>query len=296
MPQQRVGFIGLGIMGSRMARHLLEKGFPLVVWNRTSDRCASLERAGATVAPSPRELAEQVDVVVTCVSDPNAVGSIMFPDDGVRAGAHRGMRYLETSTISPGLVLRIADCLRERGAEVLEGPVTGSKLGAERGTLLFMTGGSPALHEELMPVMMAMGSKAIHCGELGQASMTKLVGNTLISFMLEGFCEAALVGRRAGVPLDKIVEVVMASGFASPYYTFKGAAIANRDWDTHFSIDLLLKDQDLMLEQATQHRIPMPGLAAIREVFLAARAQGWGQEDIAAVIKALERAAGESRD
>jgi 3-hydroxyisobutyrate dehydrogenase-like beta-hydroxyacid dehydrogenase len=293
MPQQRVGFIGLGIMGGRMARHVLEKGYPLVVWNRSRERCAPLEQAGARVAATPRELAEQVDVVVTCVSDPNAVGRIMFPEDGVRAGAHRGMRYLETSTISPGLVLRVAECLGERGAEVLEGPVTGSKLGAERGTLLFMTGGRAELHEELLPLMMAMGSKAIHCGPLGQASVTKLIGNTLISFMLEGFCEGVLVGRRAGVPLEKILEVVMASGFASPYYPFKGAAIANRDWDTHFSIDLLMKDQDLMLEQGFERGVPMPGLAAIREVFHAARAQGFGQEDIAAVIKALERAAGE---
>jgi 3-hydroxyisobutyrate dehydrogenase len=293
MSEQRVGFIGLGIMGSRMARHVLEKGYPLVVWNRSRERCAPLEKAGARVAATPRELAEQVDVVVACVADPNAVGRIMFPEDGVRAGAHRGMRYLETSTISPGLVLRVAECLGERGAEVLEAPVTGSKLGAERGTLLFMTGGRAELHEELTPLMMAMGSKAIHCGPLGHASVTKLIGNTLISFMLEGFCEGILVGRRAGVPLEKILEVVMASGFASPYYPFKAAAIANRDWDTHFSIDLLMKDQDLMLEQAFERHVPMPGLAAIREVFHTARAQGFGQEDIAAVMKALERAAGE---
>jgi 3-hydroxyisobutyrate dehydrogenase-like beta-hydroxyacid dehydrogenase len=141
--------------------------------------------------------------------------------------------------------------------------------------------------------MMDMGSKAIYCGETGQASVVKLIGNTLISFMLEGLCEGILVGRKAGVPIETLLEVVMASGYSSPYYAFKGAAIARRDFDTHFSIDLLVKDQTLMLAEAASQRLPLPGLAAIREVFQAARAQGYGQEDIGAVVKALEKAAGD---
>jgi 3-hydroxyisobutyrate dehydrogenase-like beta-hydroxyacid dehydrogenase len=143
-----------------------------------------------------------------------------------------------------------------------------------------------------MPVLMAMGTRAILCGELGQASVMKLIGNTMISFMLEGLCEGLVAGRKAGLPLETMLEVIMASGFASPYFTFKGQAIGRRDWDTHFSIDLLVKDQGLMLEEAARQRTPMPVLAAIREVFQSARAQGFGQEDIAAVAKVLERAAG----
>jgi 3-hydroxyisobutyrate dehydrogenase-like beta-hydroxyacid dehydrogenase len=145
-----------------------------------------------------------------------------------------------------------------------------------------------------MPVLSALGSKVIHCGEVGQASVVKLIGNTLISFMLEGFCEGIVVGQRAGVRIEKVLEVVMAAGFASPYFTFKGDAIARRDWDTHFSIDLLVKDQKLMLDEASARRAPMPGLEAIREVFEDARAAGWGGEDIAAVFKVLEAAAGAS--
>jgi 3-hydroxyisobutyrate dehydrogenase-like beta-hydroxyacid dehydrogenase len=187
----------------------------------------------------------------------------------------------------------MGESLRAAGADILEAPVTGSKLGAERGTLLLMTGGRRETHDELMPVMMAMGTRAIYCGELGQASVVKLIGNTIISFMLEGLCEGLVVGGKAGLPLETILEVVMASGFASPYYTFKGQAIAARDWDTHFSIDLLVKDQTLMLHEAAARGVPMPGLAAIREVFQSARALGFGGEDIAAVVKALERQAGQ---
>ena len=152
--------------------------------------------------------------------------------------------------MSPDTTRRVQAALRERGADALEAPVTGSKNGAENGTLLFMTGGDAAVHEELLPVMMAMGTKAIHCGEMGQGSTVKLIGNSVISFMLEALCEGIVLGRKAGLPLETIVEVIQASGYASPYYAFKGAAIAKRDFQEHFAIDLLVKDQTLMLEQA----------------------------------------------
>jgi 3-hydroxyisobutyrate dehydrogenase-like beta-hydroxyacid dehydrogenase len=291
--EKRIGFAGLGLMGSRMARCLLDKGLPLTVWSRTAERCEPLAKAGARVARSPRDLAEHSEVVVSCVADPAAVERVVFAEDGVLGAARPGFRYLETSTISPELSRRVAEALRARGADALEAPVTGSKLGAEKGTLLFMTGGRREVHEELMPVMMAMGSKAIYCGDTGQASVVKLIGNTLISFMLEGLCEGILVGRKAGVSIETLIEVVMASGYSSPYYAFKGGAIARRDFDTHFSIDLLVKDQTLMLAEAASRRLPLPGLAAIREVFQAARGQGYGQEDIVAVVKALEKAAGD---
>lgn len=289
---KRIGFAGLGLMGGRMARNLLKKGFPLTVWNRTPERCEPLAKDGARIAKSPRDLAEHSDVVVACVADPAAVERLVFAGDGLLGGVRPGFRYLECSTVSPDTTRRVQAALRERGADALEAPVTGSKNGAENATLLFMTGGDEALHDELMPVMMAMGTKAIHCGAMGQGSTVKLIGNSVISFMLEALCEGVVLGRKAGVPLEKIVEVIQASGYASPYYSFKGAAIAKRDFDEHFAIDLLVKDQTLLLEQASALKSPMPGLAAVREVFQAARAQGHGREDICAVVKALEKAAG----
>ena len=288
----RIGFAGLGLMGARMALNLLRKGHELTVWNRTAEKCAPLVAEGARAAATPRALAERSDIVICCVADPNAVGRLVFADDGIRAAARPGLRYVECSTVSPGFVRRVNDALRAHGAEMLEAPVTGSKLGAERGTLLFMTGGERALHDALEPILLDFGSKAIYCGAMGQAATVKLVGNTLISFMLEGLCEGATVAKKAGVSLETVLEVVMASGFASPYYAFKGQALARRDWEEHFSIDLMHKDQTLMLEEAAAYRVPMPALAAIREVYQAARAQGWGKEDIVASVKAIEAAAG----
>ena len=290
MPQ-RIGFAGLGLMGSRMARQFLDKGFPLAVWNRTPAKAKALVDRGAKLAATPRELAEMSDVVISCVADPNAVGRLVFSEDGLRPVARPGLSYIETSTISPGLMKRVAEVLEPKGTKVLEAPVTGSKTGADKGTLLLMCGGKKEVFDELMPVLMAMGTKAILCGPLGHGSV-KLIGNTLISYMLEGFCEGLVVAKKAGVDAEKLLEVVMASGFSSPYFPFKAAAIAKRDFEQHFSVDLLVKDQTLMLEEAASLKVPMPGLAALREVFQAARAQGWGQEDIAAVYKVIEKNAG----
>jgi 3-hydroxyisobutyrate dehydrogenase-like beta-hydroxyacid dehydrogenase len=289
---QRIGFAGLGLMGSRMAANLLKKGYPLTVWNRSAGRCASLAREGAAVAHTPRELAEKTDVVVACVADPAAVERLVFAEDGLLTAVRPGFRYLECSTVGPETTRRVQQALRARGGDVLEAPVTGSKNGARDGTLLFMTGGEQALHQELLPVMMAMGAKAIHCGAMGQGSTVKLIGNSVISFMLEGLCEGIVLGRKAGVEVGTILEVVQASGYASPYFGFKGGAIARRDFEEHFALELLVKDQSLMLEQSAALQVPLPGLAAVREVFQAARAQGLGREDIAAVVKVLERAAG----
>jgi 3-hydroxyisobutyrate dehydrogenase-like beta-hydroxyacid dehydrogenase len=291
MPQ-RIGFAGLGLMGSRMARQFLDKGFPLGVWNRTPDKAKPLVERGAKLARTPRELAEMSDVVISCVADPSAVGRLVFAEDGIRPVARAGFAYIETSTISPGLMRRVAEVLETQGAKVLEAPVTGSKTGADKGTLLLMCGGKKEVFDELMPVLMVMGAKAVLCGPIGHGSVVKLIGNTLISYMLEGFCEGLVVARKAGVDAEKLLEVVMASGFSSPYFPFKATAIAKRDFEQHFSVDLLVKDQTLMLEEAASLKVPMPGLAALREVFQAARAQGWGQEDIAAVYKVIERNAG----
>ncbi len=288
----RIGFAGLGLMGARMARQFVDKGFPLAVWNRDPKKAEPLVARGARVAKTPKELAELSDVVVACVADPAAVERLVFADDGVLAGARPGFRYVEASTVSPELTRRIAEALRAKGADALEAPMTGSKNGADKGTLLFMCGGRKETFDELQPVLMAMGTKAILCGEMGAGSTVKLIGNTFISFLLEALCETAVIGKKAGIPLEKTLEVVMASGFSSPYFPFKGTQIQNRDFDQHFSIDLLVKDQTLMLAEAAKHKVSMPGLAAIREVCQSARGQGFGQEDIAAVVKVLERAAG----
>ncbi|HYO97307.1 MAG TPA: NAD(P)-dependent oxidoreductase, partial [Polyangiaceae bacterium] len=181
---KNIGFVGLGIMGSGMVRNLATKGFEVRVWNRSPERVQELG-LGIESAASPRELARTSDVVVCCVSDPAAVERVVFADDGVLAAARPGFRYIECSTVSPELVRRLASAFEAHGAAALEAPMTGSRIAADKGTLLFMTGGPAALHAELEPVLLAMGTRAIHCGDNGQGALMKLIGNSLISFMLE---------------------------------------------------------------------------------------------------------------
>ena len=279
-------------MGQRMAPHFLEKGHALTVWNRSADKCEPLRQRGASVAATPKDLAAGSDVVFACISDPAAVERLVFAEDGLIHGVRPGFRYVETSTISPDLAKKVDAALQARGASMLEAPVTGSKNGATNAALLLMTGGSREVHEELLPLLHVIGSKAIYCGPMGSASFVKLLGNTYISFMLEALAETSVLAKKAQIPLETVLEVVMASGFASPYYTFKGGALIKRDFDQHFSIDLLVKDQNLMLAEATTLGASMPGLVAIRDVCQAARDQGHGQDDIIGVAKVLERAAG----
>lgn len=290
----RIGFIGLGLMGEGMARNFLTKGFPLTVYNRTAARADALVSEGARRADSPRALAQASDVIVTCVADPVALEHVALGEHGLLAGARAGAIWIDTSTIGAAASSHLAGRAVEPGVRYLEAPVTGSKLGAKNGTLVVMTGGPRALHDECLPIIGAFASKIVYCGEIGSAAVVKLVGNTIISFMLEGLSEGAVLAGRAGVPLETILEVVQASGFASPYWGFKGGAMQRRDFETHFSLDLLHKDQRLMLAEAEALHVPMPGLAAIHAVTEVARAIGVGHEDIAAQVKAVEHLAGKS--
>jgi 3-hydroxyisobutyrate dehydrogenase-like beta-hydroxyacid dehydrogenase len=291
----RIGFIGLGLMGEGMARNYLTKGYPLTVYNRTATRADALVAVGAKRADSPRALAEASDVIVSCVADPAALDHVALGEHGLLAGARAGAIWIDTSTIGAAASSRLAGRAVERGVRYLEAPVTGSKVGAKNGTLVVMTGGPRALHDECAPLIGAFAAKIVYCGEVGAAAITKLVGNTIISFMLEGLSEGATLAARAGVSLETILEVVQASGFASPYWGFKGGAMQRRDFETHFSLDLLHKDQRLMLAEGEAHGVPLPGLAAIHQVTEVARAIGIGHEDIAAQVKAIEHMAGKPR-
>jgi len=289
--QKRIGFVGLGTMGRGMARNFLTKGHPLVVWNRTRATATPFEQDGARVAATPRELAAESDVIVTSLSTPEVVEALAAGSDGLFAGAQRGTLWIETSTLGRAASERLGAAASERGVRYLEAPVTGSKTGALGGTLLVMAGGSRDVFDACLPFLGVFASRSIYIGPLGTASVMKLIGNTIISFMIEGLAEGAVLGERAGVPLETILDVVQASGFASPYWAFKGGAMQRRDFETHFAIDLLHKDQALALSEGAARRVPLPGLAAIHQMTGVARALGFGEEDIAAQIKAVEAGA-----
>jgi 3-hydroxyisobutyrate dehydrogenase len=288
MESKKIGFAGLGIMGSGMARRFLTKAYPLAVWNRTRSSAETLATNGAEVADTPEELAARSDVLFTALSTPDAVRAVALGANGLLSGAKPGAYWIDTSTIGPACSLELARAAAQAGVHYLEAPVTGSKMGARDGTLLAMVGGSPDVYETCREVLAVFCQRTIYIGEHGQGQLMKLLGNAIISFMLEGLAEAAVLGAAGGISLERILDVVQASGFASPYFAFKGGAMMRRDFETHFAVDLLHKDQTLALAEGTARRIPQPGLAAIHQVTAVAQAHGFGGEDIAAQLKAVE--------
>ncbi len=285
---KKVGFVGLGTMGRPMARNLAQKGFQVTVWNRTRARAEALAEFGVRVAGSPAEVASQVDAFCTSVADPAALREVALGSKGLLSSSRAGQLFVDFSTVSPELARELETASSARGVDFVEAPVTGSKMGAERGTLLIMAGASAGTLERAQPIFTAVGEKVVHCGPVGSGSQVKLAGNAIIALMLEGLCEAMLLTQVAGVNPRKLLEVVQASGFRSPYYDFKGPAILRRDFEPHFSIDLMFKDLRLFLESAYENRVPTPAVSAVKETYQLARAQGKGQQDIGAVVTALE--------
>ncbi|HEY4188490.1 MAG TPA: NAD(P)-dependent oxidoreductase [Polyangia bacterium] len=283
----RVGFIGLGIMGGGMAGNLLAKGHALTVWNRTAERAAKLRAAGAAWADSPRALAAASEVVCTCVADPAALLGVSEGRDGFLAGLSPGTLVIDFSTVGPAAVRQLDEACRARDARFLAAPVTGSKNAAAAGTLLLMCGGSPETFAAAQPILGAVGAKAILVGDVVQAAQMKLVGNLMIAHMVEALSEGTALAAGAGIGIEKVLEVVQASGYASPFWDFKGKALAARDFSTHFSIDLMHKDLTLALGLGDKQGVPLPGTSAIREVFQLARAQGKGDRDIMATATVI---------
>ncbi len=286
----RIGFIGLGIMGSRMAANFRAKGHELWIYNRSRDRALPLLDAGARWCETPRALAETpgLELICTCVADPPAMEGIAFGAQGFIAGLAPGTRVVDFSTMFPALMRRLGAAIAERGGALLEAPMTGSKNAAQAGTLLLMCGGDRALFDELLPVLAAVSAKAILVGALGQATQVKLIGNVMIAHMVEALSEGAALAARSDIPLSKLLEVVQSSGYASPFWDFKGKALLERDFSTHFSVDLMHKDLSLALATAHEKKVPMPATAAIREVYQLARAQGRGGDDIMSTATVID--------
>ncbi len=289
---QRVGFLGLGLMGRGMAKNLATKGFQVTVWNRSRARAAALEPLGVRVADTPAQLMAGVDVACTCVATPAALEEVVAGKDGLLSTARRGQLLIDFSTIGPDQARSLEQRAGSAGVDFVEAPVTGSKNGAEKGTLLIMAGGTAGARARAEPVFRAVGEKWIHCGPVGAGSQVKLAGNALIAAMLQSLGEGMLLAAKAGVDPAKVLEVVQASGFRSPYFEFKGGALLRRDFETHFAIDLMHKDLGLFLDSAAAHRVPTPATAAVRQCYELARAAGKGEQDIGAVITTFEQLVG----
>ena len=289
----RVGFIGLGIMGSRMAAVLRRGGFELTVWNRTAERAREFAAAhGAAVAERPADVAAAADVVITMVVDAEQVRRVLLGDDGVLAGARPGLLCVDMSTIGPAGAREIGAALAEREVHFVDAPVSGSSPRAEDGTLTIMAGGDEADFARARPLFEAMGELVVHVGGLGDGQTVKLVNNAVAAVNCATVGEALLVARAAGVDLDALVRVMGASSGASAMLALKADPMRRHDYATLFKLEHMLKDVRLCLEAGEAAGAPFTFAAQAREILSAGRGRGLGDADFAALIEVLEGQAG----
>jgi 3-hydroxyisobutyrate dehydrogenase len=285
----RVGFIGLGIMGSRQAANLVRAGHELRVFNRTRETAErwAAEHA-AEVADGPRAAAEDADAVVTMVVDGPQVEAMLLGDDGAAAGAPDGTLFVDCSTIAPGHARRLGATLRERGHGFVDAPVTGSAPKAQDGTLTIMAGGAAADMERARPLLEAMGKLIVHAGDVGQGQAVKVISNSVTAVNCATLAQALVVGRRAGVDLDSLVEVMGAGSANSTMLELKGRPMLEHDFSPLFKLEHMLKDVGLCLDEARAAGAPFPFAALARELYSAGVGRGLGEQDFAAVLEVLE--------
>jgi 3-hydroxyisobutyrate dehydrogenase len=293
MGSDRVGFIGLGIMGRGMSRNLLDAGFDLTVWNRTPERADEVVDAGATLAGSPAEVAEAVDVVVTCVSDTPDVEQVLTDDGGVIHGASAGDLVVDCSTISPATTRALATALAERDVEMLDAPVSGGSECAAKGTLSIMVGGPAAQFERVRAIFDAMGSSVTHVGEEhGAGQAVKLVNQILVVNNMLGVGEALLLAEAEGLDLQRTLDAVTGGAAGSWMLSNRGPQVIARDWSPGFTIDLQCKDLRLVLEAFERLKLPAVGTGLISQLYATLQRRGLGDEGNHALVKALEHLAG----
>jgi 3-hydroxyisobutyrate dehydrogenase len=280
----RVAFLGLGIMGSRMARNLRAAGFDVVVWNRTRARA---EEVGEPIAATPRDAAAGADVVITMVVDAPQVEAVLFGDDGAAEGLAAGALVVDMSTIAPSAVHRIAERLAERGIAFVDAPVTGSKPAAEDGTLTIMAGGSAEDYNRAKPLFDAMGRLIVHCGPSGHGAMVKLLNNALAAINAAALAEALDLAEIYGLDADRLVEVMSAGSAKSVMLDLKARPMLERNYEPLFKLAHMLKDLRHALEEADALDEEFDLARDAEALYAAADAAGYGDQDFAAVVEVV---------
>jgi 3-hydroxyisobutyrate dehydrogenase-like beta-hydroxyacid dehydrogenase len=290
----RVAFIGLGIMGSRMAANVARAGFELTVWNRTAATaerfCA--EHEGVRLAATPAEASADAEIVITMVVDGSQVEHVLLGEDGAATAAADGTLFVDCSTIGPEATLSIGAQLADRHLHLIDAPVTGSSPRAEDGTLTIMAGGSDGDFERAQPVLEAMGKLIVHAGPLGHGQIVKLLNNAVAAANTVVVGQALVVASRSGIDLDALTTVIAAGSGGSAMLELKAPAMREHDYTTLFKLEHMLKDVRLCLDHGQNVGAPFQTAALTREILTAAMGRGLGDADFAALIEVLEGAAG----
>jgi 3-hydroxyisobutyrate dehydrogenase-like beta-hydroxyacid dehydrogenase len=289
-----LGFVGLGAMGSRLARRLLEAGFPLVGYNRTVDKARPLVEAGMRLGRSPREVAEASDVVFSMITDNEALRAVALGPDGIVTGLRRESVYVEMSTVSPAVTREIGDAVAARGAAMLDAPISGSTITVEAGTASIAAGGDAAALERVRPFLLAMAPGGItHVGPLGLAKTMKIATNLGLAVQMLAFSEAVLLAEKSGIARELAVEALMKSVIASPMVKYRGPFVVGKmPRDAWFPVPMIQKDMQLALDHGHAVGVPLPLTGLTQEWLTMARGIGRADHDFAILFDVLSRLAG----
>ena len=291
----RVGFIGLGAMGSRMAARLLEARHDLVVHDRVQDLARLFEPRGAKVAATPRQLAAGVDIVFSSVTNDAAVEQVMLGPDGALAGARSGTIVIDMSTVSPRTSRRLHEAGRSRGVPVLDAPVSGSTVQAEQGQLVIFVGGEEDTYQWCQPMLAVLGTKTLYVGPSGAGATMKLCANTLLGLGVQALAEAIALGVKGGLQRERLLQVLGETAVVSPSQKSKLENARTNEYPAAFPLRLMVKDFDLIMQTAAELSVQMPATAAAVTVAAAEHARqltGQRDEDFSVVVRAMERLAG----
>jgi 3-hydroxyisobutyrate dehydrogenase len=286
----KLGFLGLGIMGYKMARNLARAGHEVAVWSHTGAKAKKLssEEKGIVACDTPKKVGEFADCIFLCVGDTDMTRKVILGADGLIEGAKSGTVIADASTVSPSVSREIGAELAKKGVEFLDAPCTGSTPGAEGGTLTFMIGGKKEVFEKVRPYFEPMGKRLYYCGGPGMGLHAKLSQNLILSNLLQAFNEGLVLSTKAGVDPTLMLDILENSAAKSGLIAYKAPFVFRRDFTPNFSVKWMHKDIGLMLDSAKELGVPVPLTALTRQMFQAAIATGHGEEDICATIKVLE--------
>ncbi len=290
-----LGYVGLGVMGGRMAKRLLDAGHRVTGFNRTRSKAEWLIEAGMAWADSPREVAEAAEITLSMVTDTKALRAIVEGPDGIIAGLGSGKLYVDMSTVSAAESREVAARVAERGARMLDAPVSGSVVTLEEGRLAIMVGGAPEDVERVRPVLLDIGPKVTHVGGNGQAALMKIASNLNLAVQMLAFSEAVLLAEKGGIRREIAVEALLSGVIASPMLKYRGPFVLREPEDAWFAVTMMQKDLVLAQEAGRQLDVPLPTTAVANEFMTAARAMGMDKRDFAAVFEVLSRMAGVER-
>jgi 3-hydroxyisobutyrate dehydrogenase-like beta-hydroxyacid dehydrogenase len=287
-----LGFIGLGAMGGRVTKRLLDAGHTVTGYNRTKSKAQWLLNAGMQWADSPRAVAEAADVIFTMVTNTNALHEVVSGSDGILDGLGPGKIYIDMSTVSPHASRKLAERVASKGARMLDVPVSGSVITLEQGNLSLMVGGEEAIFEQVKSILLEIGPKVNYVGKNGQAVLMKIAINLNLQVQIQGFYEGLLLAVKGGIPLETALEVMLNSVIASPSLKYRTPFILQPPDEAWFNVNMMQKDMLLALEMSRELNMPLPAVAVSNELLTSARAMGLEKEDFAIVYKVLARLAG----